>query len=139
MRILAFDSTNSTLSVSLCHDATITHHSTIYDSNKNNSLIQGVLDERGLGGDKKYGMFDNLVIDRSFRSHGLVKQIFSELLRQSKEKDCVYLIGFPILSAARNSRIIITSLGYECDIILDHPIQTNSSGYVRYPIIIHIK
>lgn len=39
MHILAFDSTNSTLSVALCRDDVITHKSTIYDSNKQSELL----------------------------------------------------------------------------------------------------
>lgn len=103
--------------------------------------IRNFFEKNGLTRNARYAEIEDAVIAKPYRNHAVMKAIYSILIDESKKFDCAYAIGVAIKVAARNDRILFSSLGYKMDIISNYPwIKQKNHGYeTRYPVVAYIK
>lgn len=95
----------------------------------------------GLSPDTRYVEVEDTVVEKPYRNHVLMREIYSVALLESKKLGCDCIIGVGIKAAARNGKILFSSLGCKVDVVLDYPwIRQKNHGYeTRYPVVAYFK
>lgn len=104
---------------------------------KSGFTIRKFLSEKGFNSAAKYCEIDDVVIEKKYRDHELLKAIFGFLISEAKNSGCEYMIGIAIRVACRNDKMLFAAHNQEVKIFYDYPwIKQKNRGYeTRFPII----
>lgn len=99
--------------------------------------IRSFLKNVGLNSEARYVEMEDVVMEKGYRDHALMKEMYLVLISESKKFNCEYAIGVAVKVAARNDKILFSSLGYKGEVFLKYPwIRQKNHGYeTRYPAI----